>query len=361
VKMYEIKEKARKFGFQDVGYWAFQELNDESERLERWLERGNHGSMTYLQRNKAVARYPRRGYPWARGALVFAWRWDVLHAGANPLWAPWSAAYARGRDYHDLFRAKMAAFVSSIPGMRTLTVVDATALQERAIARRAGLGWIGKNRYLIHQEHGGNVGLGELLVDCDFETARGGALSGLCGDCRLCLEACPTGALTTEGVDARRCLSYCTGESRGSIPREMRDAMGTRILGCDACLAVCPHGKLPSPPRWSERNIAFLKNVLTIRSNREFARYFEGSGFVRLGRNATLRNVAVACGNLGRLDLIPFLEQALSDDPASLVREHAAWAIGRIGGQTARLVLERQRKHQDDSAVRQTIEIALAQ
>ena len=356
----EIKARARQFGFQDVGYWEFRELNDESDRLERWLERGNHASMTYLKRSRAAARDPSVADPWARGVLVFVFRWNILHEDTDPLWAPWSAAYARGCDYHDLFRTKVEAFTGSLPGGRTKTAVDATPLQERAIARRAGLGWIGKNRYLIHRKHGGNIGLGELLVDCVFQSAHGDAPSALCGDCRLCIEACPTHALGPYGIDARLCLSYCTGESRGPIPTEMREMMGTVILGCDTCLGVCPYGKLPPSPAWSERHVSFLKDVLMMRSNKEFMRCFQESVFLRLGRKATLRNVAVACGNLGREDMIPFLEEVLSDDPASLVREHAAWAIGQIGGQTARLVLERRLKHQEDSAVRQTIETALA-
>jgi epoxyqueuosine reductase len=339
----EIKERALELGFQDVGYWRFEEMEEESERLEQWLECGNHATMKYLERNKAVARDPRREYSWATGALVFVFRWDLLHASAQPLWAPWTAAYARGRDYHEQFRSRAAAFTDSFPWMRTSAAVDATPLQERAIARRAGLGWIGKNRYLIHEKHGGNVGLGELVVDRDFGNTGEESPSVLCGDCRLCVEACPTGALTTEGITSRVCLSYLTGEFRGTIPQEMRSAIGIRILGCDTCLSVCPYGMLPSPPEPREIHVSFLKEALRVRSNREFTRRFEGSAFLRLGRKATLRNVAVACGNLGREDLIPCLEDALSNDPASIVREHAAWALGRIGGQTARRVLERQR------------------
>jgi epoxyqueuosine reductase len=229
------------------------------------------------------------------------------------------------------------------------------------MARRAGLGWIGKNRFFFHREHGGSVGIAELVVDSAIQDGDAPISSAPCGECSLCFESCPTGALRDDGIAAPTCLSYLTAEFRGSIPEGLRATVGTRLFGCDTCLAACPRGQFSKDPAGGEDDLSFLHRTLSVRSNREFNRRFAGTPFFRLGRKAFLRNVAVVLGNIGSGDGLAPLEQALTTDPAWLVREHAAWGVGQIGGQKAKVILEKALSREEDATVRSAMERALAE
>jgi epoxyqueuosine reductase len=242
--------------------------------------------------------------------------------------------------------------------------VDTGPVIDRAAARRAGIGWFGKNTMIITKRaYGSWVFLGEILTDLDI--APDPEAGGDCGQCQICLDACPTGAIVAPyTVDARRCISYLTIEHRGAIPRELRPQIGDHIFGCDICQAVCPHNvrtaaarhpeMAPRPELGPRPELIPLLNI----SDTEFRRRFRGSPVKRTKRRGLRRNVAVALGNARDPAAVPALGEAL-DDADALIRAHAAWALGRIGGARACEHLRRRARRERDPEVRDEIRLAL--
>lgn len=312
-----------------------------------WLSHGYHGEMGYLARPDRVERRkdPAKILPGAR---------SILCVGLNYYPGPLPATierdpsrglisnYAWGADYHDLMLPRLeelAAFITAEAGRKVAcrAYVDTGPVLERAYAVEAGLGFIGKNTSLIHPKMGSWLFLGVILLDIALEPAAE-KVSASCGSCTRCLDACPTGALVAPYVlDARRCISYLTIELKGPIPRELRPLMGNRIYGCDVCQAVCPWQRFAKPtsealfrPGEPDRAAPLLLDLMAL-DEEEFHRRYEGAPIFRTGRGRLLRNVAVALGNWGDERAIPALALALAD-AEPLVREHAAWALDRIGG-----------------------------
>ncbi len=233
--------------------------------------------------------------------------------------------------------------------------VDTGPLLEREWAMRAQMGWIGRNTLLLHRHAGSYFFLAELLTDLDLAAAP--LPADHCGTCTRCLTACPTGALTDYAMDPRRCISYLTIEHRSAIPRELRPALENWIFGCDVCQEVCPWNRDASSP--GDRALApFLPDLLALDASAFRARY-RHTAVTRTRRRGLLRNVAVALGNSGNPDAVPPLVAALAD-PEPLVRGHAAWALGRLGGRTAHDALERVRRADVDPDVRAEAEAARA-
>jgi epoxyqueuosine reductase len=211
----------------------------------RWLERGEHAGMAWMERNVDLRLDPRGLLPGARSALVVLLRYapqDDDGELARDLW-PRVARYARGRDYHDILRERLGRLAEAVrrefPGTGTRVCVDTAPLLERELAASAGLGSIGKNTLLLHPELGSWILIGELLLTLDLEPTP--PLADLCGECGLCLAACPTGALPEPyRLDANRCLAYWTIEHRGEIPDGFREEVEERVFGCDICQEVCP-------------------------------------------------------------------------------------------------------------------------
>jgi epoxyqueuosine reductase len=255
------------------------------------------------------------------------------------------ARYARGDDYHDVMAERLRALHACVDAwagapVRGKAYVDTGPVLERDLARRAGLGWFGKNTMLINRGIGSFFFLGVLLLDVDlepdapFETEH-------CGTCRRCLDACPTNALLDPGVlDARRCISYLTIELKGPIPSELREGMGDRMYGCDICQEVCPWNlrfaqELPDDSPYAAREVLegrdarqLARNLLGM-TQEAFSRAFKGSPMKRAKLRGLKRNAAVVLGNAGTADDVNVLTRAL-DDPEPLVREHAAWALERV-------------------------------
>jgi epoxyqueuosine reductase len=252
------------------------------------------------------------------------------------------SCYAGGADYHDVLRAKLKTLLTwiqeQVPGTRGRAVIDTAPLLERDFARRAGLGWFGKNTMLIDKKLGSYFFLGALLLDLEltpdspFETSH-------CGTCTRCLDACPTDAFVAPfQLDARRCISYLTIELRGSIPEDLRPKMGDWIFGCDVCQEVCPWNRkspvgnepLLQPTITGTR--VDLEELLSL-NEEEYCVRFRHTPLWRCGRSGLLRNAAIALGNLGDARALPALQRALAD-PSSLVREAAEWAIKTINAAT---------------------------
>jgi epoxyqueuosine reductase len=261
------------------------------------------------------------------------------------------ARYARGTDYHDLLRQRLHQLLAwvqqEVPGCRGRGVVDTAPLLERDFARRAGLGWFGKNTMLLNKRLGSYVFLGALLLDCRLQPDPPHEASH-CGSCTACLEACPTQAFPGPGqLDARRCISYLTIELRGSIPAELRESLGNWVFGCDICQEVCPWNRkapLGTEPALQPRvDLEALDPVeLLDLSEADFRSRFQETALMRTRRRGLLRNAALVLGNCGDATSLPALRQALHD-PEPLVREAAQWAIEKIIVRCGELSSERER------------------
>lgn len=325
-----IKAQALGMGF-DLAGIATLGPAETAGAFEHWVARGYAGEMDYLPRGAEKRRDTRLPFPGAVSAIVVA----LNYGGTSPS-GP-IARYARGNDYHDVMWKKLDSLHEWIDAhvghpVRGKSYVDTGPILERDLARKAGLGWFGKNTNLVNPEIGSFFFIGSLFVDLElepdspFEADR-------CGTCTRCLDACPTQALVgPRMLDATRCISYLTIESRGPIPEELRESIGTLAYGCDICQDVCPWNvsfarELTEPalaPR-SEMESPQLTELMRMSPNRwrEFSR---GSAIKRAKRSGFLRNVAVALGNSGSPRSIPALKEALSDEEP-LVREHAEWAL----------------------------------
>ncbi len=340
-------DHARALGFPAAGIAAVEPMDPAP--LRAWLAAGYGASMEYLHRHLSLRADLTRVLSGARSVICVALPYDGPAAGESPMGAV--ACYARGRDYHEVMREKLEQLWAAVrtPEAKGRIFVDGGPLPERELARRAGLGWVGKQSCVIHPELGSRFVLGEILTT--LELAPTTPIAPRCGDCRRCLDVCPTGALVSPGVvDARRCLSYLTIEHRGAIPSALRPHMGTRLFGCDACQDACPYnrqaGVTYTPPTLDE---------LPALTPEEFTRRFRGTALARAKRAGLLRNACVALGNLADPAHLPALTIALRDSEP-LVRGHAAWALGRLG---QRNLLVRTLAAEPDAVVREEIAAAL--
>ena len=351
-------ERARELGFGAAGVAAVTTLDPAPFRA--WLAAGHAAEMEYLERHLPLRADLTAVLPGARSVICAALPYPGPQPGESAVGAV--AKYARGADYHDVVRERLAILWDELqrehPEGRGRVFVDSGPLPERELARRAGVGWVGRHGCLIHPELGSRFVLGEILTTLALEPTR--PISGSCGSCRRCLDACPTGALVKPGVvDARRCLSYLTIEHKGPLPRALRPLLGTRLFGCDACQDACPHNRTPriivTPLTPAPDLLAPDLPMLLLLPPEDFTRRFRGTPLHRAKRRGVLRNACVALGNLGDPAHIPILVHALRD-PEPLVRGHAAWALGRLG---AREALEEVLKYEVDAYVREEIELAL--
>lgn len=335
--------------------------------LLKWLERGDHAGMSYLESRVEVRLDPRSAFEGARSAVCVALQYHPVAKGApaGDLW-PRVARYARGRDYHNVMTKRLRRLARRVreafPGCRTKPYVDTGPVLERDLAARAGLGAVGKNTLLLHPEAGSYFLLGELLTSLDL--APDAPVADLCGSCSRCLEACPTGALPAPyRLDSRRCISYWTIEHRGPIPRPMRAELGDWVFGCDLCQEACPVNEAPAATAETsfelpaERSRLDLAALLAI-AEEDYQEAFRGSPMKRSRRDGLRRNAAVAMGNRGEDRYVAPLAAALADgDP--VIRSHAAWALARIGGAEARRALREARAGEGDPAVGEELERAL--
>ncbi|MCP4543799.1 MAG: tRNA epoxyqueuosine(34) reductase QueG [Chloroflexi bacterium] len=369
-----ILDRAHNLGFDLVGV-ALVNPVPHLDAYRSWIAQGYHGGMGYMARPDRVERRkdPGKIVPGARSVICVGLNYysdppsDHLerHSSFGLI-----SNYAWGIDYHDLMTPRLeslTAFIGAEMGRRIThrTYVDTGPVLERAYAARAGLGFIGKNTCLIHPKMGSWLFLGEILVDAELDpTTEQTNMS--CGTCRRCLDACPTGALVAPYVlDARRCISYLTIELKGAIPHEFRSLMGSWIYGCDVCQAVCPWQRFARPTReqsfWADvldRAVPALLDLVGI-GEESFQQRYKDSPIFRIGRQRLLRNTAVALGNWGDEQATPMLIRALAD-AEPLLRGHAAWALGCIGGQAAQDALENSLQDEQDSHVQREMQMAVS-
>ncbi|WP_445004111.1 tRNA epoxyqueuosine(34) reductase QueG [Halomonas mongoliensis] len=345
-----IKSWGRELGFQQLGITDVDLAEDEA-RLERWLAAGYHGEMGFMAKHGTKRTRPAELEP---GTIrVISVRLDYLPAEvetAKVLGQPeraYVSRYATGRDYHKLMRKRLATLAKWIEaevgpfGYRAF--VDSAPVMERALARKAGLGWFGKNAMLLNPKAGSLFFLGELYtdlplpVDPPFESEH-------CGSCSACRTACPTDAIVEDRVvDARACISYLTIELHGAIPERFRAAMGNRVFGCDDCQLVCPFtrfARVSQEPDFAPRHDLDRASLLALFAwgEEEFLEKTAGSPIRRIGYARWLRNLAVGLGNAPWSEAVEAALRARLPYPSDLVREHVRWALARQREKRAALI-----------------------
>ncbi|MCB9077113.1 MAG: tRNA epoxyqueuosine(34) reductase QueG [Anaerolineaceae bacterium] len=356
-----IKQKAYDLGFDLIGI-APAERAPHAEAYRRWLTHNYQADMQWLARDPQRREDPRCVVDGAQAVVVVGLSYFRLDPPGD-LWRDPArgriARYAWGLDYHDVILPRLRAlgdFIEQETGrpLRQRSYIDTGPILERDFAAQAGLGFIGKNTLLISPKLGSYLFLGEILVDLDLEidppASDGGATCrvslpgqakrlGTCGRCTRCLDICPTHAFPAPYIlDSRRCIAYLTIELRGLIPPELRPLLKNWIFGCDECQEICPWVRRYSHPsgadflRYDPDWVAPKLLDLLALDEAGFRARFKGTPLQRTKRRGLLRNVAVALGNWGSPAALPALEPALQD-PEPLIREHAAWAIGRIRDQ----------------------------
>jgi epoxyqueuosine reductase len=375
-----IRQRARELGFDDCRYTSAA-APAGAGRFQSWLAGKHHGEMAWLERSAPKRADPHNILPGANSIICLAASY-VAKTPNSDLRTPnfgLVARYARFTDYHDVLGERLKTltrFVNQLGGAetRSLWYVDTGPLLERDLAQRAGLGFVGKHTNLISRKFGNWLLLAEIITTLELEPDA--PEQNHCGKCTRCLSACPTHAITAPfQLDARRCISYLTIELKGSIPVELRPAIGNRIFGCDDCLAVCPWNRFahegslmktyarsyqpakqepapshfPSPPASGQSVPAkagegepCISTKLTASNPGEldllellqldeagFKSRFVGTPVLRTKRRGLLRNVCVALGNVGDASALPHLQKA-AHDPEPLIAEHAHWAIAQI-------------------------------
>lgn len=343
----ELDALASGLGFTAIGI-AHLDLADDEAHLLRWLEEGRHGDMHYMARHGTRRSRPaelKPGTVCAISVRLDYWPSEAADAEAvlNSPGLGYVSRYALGRDYHKILRNALQDFADRIEakigpfGYRVF--VDSGPVLEKALARNAGLGWIGKHTNLIAKDAGSWFFLGEIYTDLPLPIDP--PTGAHCGSCEACIPACPTGAITAPWqLDARRCISYLTIELQGSIPESLRPLIGNRIYGCDDCQLVCPWNKFAHAAAHPD-----LKTVrlgldraplaeLFLWTEEEFESRLRGSAIRRIGHERWLRNIAVALGNGPKTGESADRNRAAlhqrAQDSSPLVREHVEWALGRL-------------------------------
>lgn len=337
----KIQAWASELGFSAVGITEAG-TGEHAGHLRRWLAEGLHGELQWMEGHALKRQAPEALVPGTR--RIISVRMDYLPAPDSP--GPvlqdrekaYISRYALGRDYHKLIRKRLARLAArideAVAGYDYRAFTDSAPVLERALAQRAGLGWIGKNTMLIHPRAGSFFFLGEIFTSAPLPVTDAFDKSH-CGSCTACLDLCPTNAFRGPHVlDARRCISYLTIELKGSIPEELRPLMGNRVFGCDDCQLVCPWNRFSKPgqeddfqPRHGLDNSTLAS--LFLWDEATFLKRTEGSAIRRTGYESWLRNLAVGLGNAPTT--VPVLEalRARQEHPSALVREHVRWALAR--------------------------------
>jgi epoxyqueuosine reductase len=335
----QLEQLARELGFAALGV-AELDLTQDEQHLLRWLDHGYHGDMHYMARHGVLRSRPADLAPGSVRAICV--RMDYLPADAADAEAvladpqlAYVSRYALGRDYHKVLRGQLKALAQQLLGrigpFGFRVCVDSAPVLEKALARNAGLGWIGKHTNLLSRDAGSWFFLGEILTDLPLPADA--SATPHCGSCTACIDICPTQAiLGPQRLDARRCISYLTIEHHGAIPVELRRAMGNRIYGCDDCQLVCPWNKFAHAAAHPDFKVRHgLDRVqltqLFAWTEAQFEERMRGSAIYRIGYERWSRNIAVALGNAPQSPQVRITLLARRDQASPLLREHIDWAL----------------------------------
>ncbi|MFA6163114.1 MAG: tRNA epoxyqueuosine(34) reductase QueG [Methylobacter sp.] len=337
----QIKQWGQELGFQQVGI-TDTNLPEAEAHLKNWLNNNFHGEMDYMQRHGNKRSRPALLQPGTIRIISVRMNYQTEPAVAmnQTLSDPASAyisRYALGRDYHKMMRNRLQKLADKIQSefgpFDYRAFVDSAPVLEKALAEKAGLGWIGKHSNIINRKAGSWFFLGEIFTDLPLPTDN--PATAHCGACTACLDICPTQAIVAPyQVDARRCVSYLTIELHGSIPEDLRPLLGNRIYGCDDCQLVCPwnrFARMTDEKDFNPRHRLNTQQLLDVFawSEQEFLAKTEGSAIRRIGHDRWLRNIAIALGNAPMSQLIIDALKAMLNHDSAMVREHVLWALKR--------------------------------
>ncbi|CAN5296394.1 tRNA epoxyqueuosine(34) reductase QueG [soil metagenome] len=334
-----LRAQAAALGFDVCRFASARDPWSAGERLAHFVEAGRHGEMGWMETTRERRSHPTAMWDGARTAIVLGMNYGPEHDPLPEMGdgsAGYISVYARGDDYHEVIKGRLKTLAGQIAartGQEVKVFVDTAPLMEKPLAQRAGLGWQGKHTNLLSREHGNWLFLGVILSGAELmpdapETEH-------CGSCTACLDICPTKAFPAPfQLDARRCLSYLTIEFAGPWPVEFRSLTGSRIYGCDDCLAVCPWNKFAAAARETRLQARDalasprLADLLAL-DDTAFRTLFSKSPVKRIGRDRFLRNVLYAAGNSADTALVEPVTNLLND-ASPLVRGAAVWALGRL-------------------------------
>ncbi len=336
-----IRQFAQEEGFSECRFTKARLPESIGRNLIEFLRQGWQGDMTWLETTAERRVSPEKMWPDAKSAIVLGMNYGPEQDPMEALSRTESgniSVYARNRDYHDVIKGKLKVVAQKIAkmGCAVKVFVDTAPLMEKPLAAQAGLGWQGKHTNLVSREFGSWLFIGIILTGAEIEPDK--PENDHCGNCRACLDICPTRAFPGPyQLDARRCISYLTIEHKGPIPVEFREHMGNRIYGCDDCLAICPWNKFACTAREAKlsaradfespelRRLAGLDDA-------GFRRLFSGSPIKRIGRNRFIRNVLIAIGNSGTQSLLSAVKPHVRDSN-SVVRGTAVWAAWKLSSE----------------------------
>ena len=361
---------AREQGFDVVGVARPNSIPEAPERLKRFLAERAHGDMDWMETTAARRGDPRALWPAVRSVVMLGMNYGpdgdplaiLRQRGRGAI-----SIYARGDDYHDVIKPRLKALARWLltqAGGDVKVFVDTAAVMEKPLAEAAGVGWQGKHTNLVSRRYGSWLFLGAIFATLDLPPDAPEA--DYCGNCRACLDICPTAAFPAPyRLDARRCISYLTIEHKGPIARELRPLMGNRIYGCDDCLAVCPWNKFAQAGR--EAKLAGRDALeapplaaLSRLDDAAFRALFAKSPVKRTGRDRFVRNVLIAVGNSGDPALIAEAERLIGD-ASPLVRGAAVWALGRLKPERLAALAPARRSAESDASVQEEWAAALAE
>jgi epoxyqueuosine reductase len=338
-----LQEIAQGIGLSVVGVAAADSLLEDRQRLRAWQETGCAGDMAFMLRDPELLSSPRRLLPEAKSVVVIGAYYDRQPRLPLPKGHGKIARYAWGKDYHKVLRAKLKKLLevvrNSVSGSVTARFFsDSVPLLERALARQALAGFIGKNTMFISPRAGSFLFLGEILWDLEVSDLPNAVVKANCGPCTNCLDGCPTQAFVGEKIlDARKCISYLTIEKRGALTHEEREWLGDWIFGCDICQDVCPFNVI-SRKRSLRADIPELRaesgvgqsldliELIKMRDDSKFLERFAGTPIMRTKREGLVRNATVVTANRHYAEALDALEEAALHDPSVVVRSHALWS-----------------------------------
>ena len=334
----QIKLWSSELGFSSIGITDI-DLSQDQRYLEKWLEKDYHGEMKYMERHGKKRSQPAELVEGTKRIISLSMNYLPENYNGLELLKEdkkaFVSGYARGRDYHKIMRSRLKKLVSKIKvhsSHENRVFVDSAPVLEKALAQKAGLGWIGKNTLLLNKNAGSYFFLGEIYTDLELPIDEPEIVNH-CGSCTSCMDVCPTKAFEGPNqLDARKCISYLTIEYKGSIKEELRPMMGNRIFGCDDCQIFCPWNKFLKitdeadfKPR---RNLDDIElSNLFMWSEEEFLKKTQGSPIRRAGYESWLRNIAIALGNAESSVEVLRVLHSKKDDPSEIVKEHVNWAI----------------------------------
>jgi len=337
----KIKAGAENLGFVAVGFTRLEPVPG-LQQFKDWIENGHHAEMNYLasQRSLETRSDPRLLLPTCQTVISLLSSYpppEDLQAAVTSKFKGRIAAFALQQDYHEVLRERLdqlAKLINELAGddIETYPCVDSAPILEKGYAHKAGLGWIGRNSLLLHPKFGSWTYLSELLISLDLEPDLPYEGDG-CGDCQLCIKACPTQAILPDrSIDASRCLSYLTIENRGEIPEEFRKAVGNRIFGCDQCQSVCPVNKREQ----TEDRVSIIDGSPDLAQSfglteEEFKLKYRHTPVWRAKYSGYRRNVGIAMGNSGQKEFIPLLEEGLRNENDPIVADAVRWALEELG------------------------------